>query len=354
MKNLKQIITVSLILIFIIGALVGISLLKSNVSDRASVEPNPDDEIGNTAGNLYSHGLFAEKDGRVYFSNPYANGNIYSMNPDQSDMKKIAVGNASFINVLGNYIYYYSANGDDANGLGYIRDGRSISRTDINGKSTYPLFNTTTDGVVGVGNNILFTSFNEDENSDNAIITVDKIGLDGKNHESLITEHIVPGAIQYGKLYYGGMKNDHCLYSLNLTTNAISQESSNSMLYPIVDGDIVYYLDVLDNYRLKSCSLSSGEVTTIVNERVDIFNYYNGLIVYQNCDPDNGYALKRINVDGSGLDIIKEGVYKDINITSSYIYFREFQNDVPVYQTPTFESGSVTTFDNALHAAMEN
>ena len=74
------------------------------------------------------------------------------------------------------------------------------------------------------------------------------------------------------------------------------------------------------------------------------------MIYYQNCDPDN-YALKRIHTDGTGEEIVRTGVFQNINMTSEYVYFTSFQNDLPVYQTPTFGAVEVTTFDAALEAA---
>ena len=48
---------------------------------------NDENTVGNTAGNLNNKGYFCEYDGRVYFANAYDNYSLYSMNPDESDVK---------------------------------------------------------------------------------------------------------------------------------------------------------------------------------------------------------------------------------------------------------------------------
>ena len=57
------------------------------------VPMNDENVVGNTPGNLYNGGLFLEMDGRVYFSNPLGNDSLYSMNPDETDLKELTVMN---------------------------------------------------------------------------------------------------------------------------------------------------------------------------------------------------------------------------------------------------------------------
>lgn len=79
-KNWKIIVICCCILLL----LVGFSVLKE-VQER--IPSNDISVTGNTGGNLNNHGLFAEADGRVYFSNAYDSGCLYSMNPDETDLK---------------------------------------------------------------------------------------------------------------------------------------------------------------------------------------------------------------------------------------------------------------------------
>ena len=347
-KKLKA----ALIIAGIVILLVGIAILKNKLSDKSSVPPNDPYEAGNSSGNLYNGGYFAEKEGIVYFSNQYDGGKLYSMNSDQTNIKKLSDGSVSFINVLGDYIYYYSETSGSQGGLGYVRNGRGLYRTDIKGKETFSLTKTTTDGFLGLGDNLYFNSFNEAENSDNAIVTLETVTTSNQNQRTLLRDHVAIGGYYAGNLYYAGMDQDHCLYAINTMDGSVVSVSSEWFYLPIISQSSVFYLDLRDDYHLKSISLADGNVNTIVNERVDTYNIYNGIIYYQNVDPDGGYALKRVYTDGTGLETVADGVYCDINITPDYVYFRGFQNELPIYQQSTFGSVNVNTFDAALQAVM--
>ena len=93
-NNWKYILFPALLILFLTVTLV-ISSLKGRV-------PSNDISVtGNTAGNLNNHGLFCELDGKVYFSNAYDNGCLYSMNTDETEVRKLISGNISSINAAG-------------------------------------------------------------------------------------------------------------------------------------------------------------------------------------------------------------------------------------------------------------
>ena len=73
-KNWKIIVICCCILLL----LAGFSVLKEF---QGRIPSNDITVTGNTGGNLNNHGLFAEADGRVYFSNAYDGGCLYSMTP---------------------------------------------------------------------------------------------------------------------------------------------------------------------------------------------------------------------------------------------------------------------------------
>jgi hypothetical protein len=117
---------------------------------------------------------------------------------------------------------------------------------------------------------------------------------------------------------------------------------------------MVYYLDSNDDYHLKAYNLGDGSIFTIADERCDSFNQYHDWIYYQTvvADDPEGYALKRIHTDGSGMETVRMGVHRNISITSDYVYFRDFGSDVPIYRTPTNGSVNVTNFDQAASAVI--
>ena len=106
------------ILIFVVIS--SVVVISSILSDR--VELNPEDTIGNTAGNATNGGYFCELDGRVYFSNPEDHHTLYSMKPDETDMKRHGSMGVSHLLGAGRYLYLYmdSMQYSTGKGLGYM------------------------------------------------------------------------------------------------------------------------------------------------------------------------------------------------------------------------------------------
>ena len=102
MKILRNILIAAIPVLLFAGLFV-----YSIISKR--VPENPPGTTGNTAGNLNNGGLFCEDEGIVYFSNAYDNNSLYSMNPDETDVKKLSNAQVYSINAAGNFLYYYQA-----------------------------------------------------------------------------------------------------------------------------------------------------------------------------------------------------------------------------------------------------
>ena len=98
--------------------------------------------------------------------------------------------------------------------------------------------------------------------------------------------------------------------------------------------------------------MSDDVVEVLTKERVDLFNVYGNYIYYQTSSKP-APALKRMFIDGSSQEIVSEGVYQNINITSQYVYFNAFKEPTPVYRTSTFGPVDVSTFDAAMQAALK-
>ncbi len=350
MKKTVRTVLVIVIIVVIIGLLVLIRVL----SDRSAQIPENDPAaIGNTPGNLYNGGTFCESDGKIYFSNPYDGGTIYVMNSDQSDIHKLVSGSDSMINAVNGYIYYFSTSASDGSGLGYVRNGRGIYRVDASGKTNVLLSRVTTDSMMLYGNRLYYTNFGENpSNEDTALVTVDSVSTDGKTTASYLRDHPKLGCAANGVVYYAGMGADHHLYALRPESGDAVEVCALNMYLPIVQGDQVYFLDMDDSLKLKVYSLTNNSVQTLSNETIDAYNLYGDIIYFQTVDMTGGsnYALKRMRVDGSNEEIVRAGTAAGIQITEKYVYFHDFANDTPIYQTPTYGSVNVTTFAGASEA----
>lgn len=308
------------------------------------VPENPAGTVGNTAGNLYNGGLFCERDGVVYFSNPYDGSSLYSMNPDETNMKKLMSTEVSSINADGNYIYYYQGGSGEGTGLGYVVNTTGIYRIKKNNpKDSACLDRVLSRYVILVDNAVYYTDSDE--------ISLKKTSIDGKEKETLLTLDVLPVSVQNSTFYYINNTDNLHLMALNLNTGQTRQVLAEDIYMPIVDGNTVYGIDIHDGYSLVSISLSDGTKTLLDSARTDMLNVTPTYIYYQTSGDTP--QLKRVQRDGTGMAVIADGTYTSINATSQYVYFTSYGSDMPVYKTPTFGAVNVTTFDAASQAAIE-
>ena len=335
MKNKsKGILGISITLLILVIVLVLISLTRKIAS-------NPTGTIGNSAGNLYNGGLFTEQDGIVYFSNPYDSNSLYQMKSNETKLKKLSNSQAKYLNIGGNYLYYYQEDSSDSSSYGFIKNISGLYRLNTKNQRA-KCFTRNQAGMLLLVDNTLYFPFKEDGKEE----MLYQITTDQKDFIGIYEDPVNPVNVTSDTLYFGGKKYDHNLYSMDLTTKTVESVLDKNIWNPIVQDGYVYYMDVDANYCLSRYHLSSGETETLTTDRVDLFNMNDTYIYYQKNEKDN-YALMRMNLDGSDPTVISKGIYSNISITSQYIYFTAFGSTVPVYKTPTDSSVQISTFDAA-------
>lgn len=313
---------------------------------------NDEYTIGNTPGNLNNGGYFCEADGTVYFANAYDNYGLYSMNPDETELKKLNSGAVSSINAAGKYLYYAQVSGgtedSDSSGISSAVRMAGIYRSNLKGKSVVGLDRCDIVSMQLCGNYLYYEKYDKRIGT-----SLDKVRIDKKERQTVAEEIINPNCFVNGRIYYNGTAEDHYLYAMDVPSDNVSVVWQGNIWNPIVQDGYVYYMDVSENYRLCRYSLSNNLVELLTNDRIDMFNVYDNYIYYQVSSSDSP-ALKRMLIDGSSQEIIREGVYQNINITSQYVYFNAFNENTPVYKTYTYGPINVTTFDAAREAALAN
>lgn len=308
---------------------------------------NDEYTVGNTPGNLNNNGYFCEHDGRVYFANAYDNYSLYSMNPDETDIKKLHSGSTSFICAGGNYLYYAMVNAGGGSDLGSVRGSYGIYRSKLNGKNTTGMDRCFIAAMQLCGNYLYY-----EKKDSNTGTTLEKIKIDKKEKQTIDSDDMInPNCYVNGTIYYNGTAQDHYLYALNTLNDTASVVWSGNIWNPIYQDGYVYFMDLDNNYRLCRYSVYDDVVEVLTNDRIDMFNIYGSYIYYQ-VSSKTEPALKRMFTDGSSKEIVYEGVYQNINITSRYVYFNAFGEETPVYRTSTFGPVDVTTFDAGMQAAL--
>lgn len=293
-------------------------------------KPNENMQTGNTAGNLNNKGLYCENNGIVYFSNPYDHNVLYSMNPDETGLKRLNDVGVSSINADSERIYYSQTGSADGSGLGYVRNTTGMYRCNLSGNNTY-CYTKDPVGILALcGNNLYFQHYEVESGA-----YLDVTPIDRKGSNPLLYSMVTPAGVAGTTIYYAGNDADHYLYALDTTTNTSALIWEKPIWNPVYQDGYIYFMDLQSNYELHRYHLSSGEEQVLSSDRVDFFNVYGNVIYYQKSS-STAPALKRINIDGTGDEIIKEGVFESVNITSQYAYFNEFSKKTPVYHQSTY------------------
>lgn len=334
-SKLKSIITPIIVLAVIAGVLITAYILIQK-SSETTFNDNPSAN-GNTAGNLYNEGLFAEADGKVYFSNPMDNGCLYVMNEDETSAEKVSEDTVYSLNVYGDYIYYCKNNLNDSNSTSVLRGAIiGASRCNLDGSGIIDLDQHYTGSIVLIGNHVIVQDYESDTAAQATTCTIKSISIDGKEEKVILEQPIEIAGVAGSSIYYSGVEDDHNLYKLNPKTKNSSIVLEGNCWMPVVNKQELYYVDLDNNYALvKTTPGNPEEQTVLVNERISTYNVSDTYIYFQIDDQDNS-KLCRIRKDASTdeYEVIEEGNFENINITPKYVYFNRFENRTATYRTP--------------------
>lgn len=338
---MKKKVIAAICAVFVLLICAGLIILN-NIAN--SVPENPAGTVGNTSGNLYNGGLFCENDGYVYFANPYDGNALYSMRPDESEMKRLVSTQVSSINADGKYLYYYQGGSGGNAGLGFLISTTGVYRVQKDNPKNISCLDRILGKYVILADNTVYYTCADDE------VSLKSIGTDGTNKETLLQLDILPVSVQNATFYYINNEDNLHLMSFDLKTKSSRQVLSDDIYMPIIEGDMVYGIDIHNNYALVSLDISTGTKTLLDSDRTDLINVTDSYIYYQTSGKTP--QLKRVRRDGSDMAVVMDGAYSNINATSSYVYFTAFNTDIPVYRTSTAGPINVTSFEAASNAAL--
>ncbi len=297
---------------------------------------NDEGYIGNTSGNLMNKGLFAEHNGRIYFANPYDRNQLYSMNSDCTDIRKLSDDSVSYINVTDHYIFYVR-NNFDPNNAGMLFRGQlyGVIRSKLNGKNSKALTTDVISSMVLLGSRVYYESY-DDGKIRTMYTTIDK-----KETATIKGTPIPLYNIVGNKTYYSGTDTDPNIYSFDLSSSLADTLLEGNTYLASMNDDILYYLDMSDNYVLTAYDTLTGTTKILYDGRCVNYNIYDDVIFFQTEDGDN--ALHRMNLDGSNDTIIMTGNADSISCTSQYTFFTLFGQNT-LYRVPTHGGTDVELF----------
>lgn len=285
---------------------------------------------GNSAGNYYNGGLFCEANGYVYFSNPQDDDKLYRMLPDGRDAEKLCDDSVCFLNADSHHVYYARAGQSNEGDFAFLHfNTNSLCSIPADGGMVSVLDTEPTLYVTLVNNDLYYIHYDTDTAS-----TLYKVRIDGKDKHMVTNDPLLLSPGQEGTLCYAGVTDDMGIALWNPETDTGSTIYDGICYHPIDVGERLYFMDASNDYHVTCLDTLDGTVTDLTGCRVDCYNLTQDYIYYQkNVDGEGAMCRKRL--DGSGEEeLIMDGLFSNIQVTSQYVYFSSYRDPSLVYQTP--------------------
>ncbi len=339
-KNSNAKLIVVMVIICVIFA--GIFVFGILTSGGAKNKPNA---TGNTTGNLYNGGMVCEYDGYIYIADPTRGNTLYRMKPDGSKAKLISNDNVSYINIHNGYIYYKRHN--SRTNINEIFKGNlyGIYRIKTNGSQIEELYRGAVGNMVTLaGNNLYYLQY------DNQNYHLAKVDVNGEKSKVLVKNTtVLPACVFKEKIYYAELKGNHNIMTLDIKDDVISTYMEGNVYLPDIYDGYIYYID-LDNERaLTKKNIATGE-TRVLSGEDKVINYNlcgDKEVIFYQAENGSNHSLKKTDLTGLFSDVVMDGDFKNISITSEYTYFvkiSESSEDV-LYRVKTKGSGFPKVFN---------
>lgn len=314
----------NIFLFLIVLSLITIVVLLLKITSR--LPENPADYVGNTAGNLYNRGLFAEDENYIYFANVADNFRLYRTDHALEDVVCLNKDSVEYINpdASSSYLYYSRINyrqNTYGNTVFDILD-TGIYRFDLKRKGLTRLYPDACGSVLLGGNSLIYQAYGDDGNFDTCSLAVNK--KSGKP-QLITTDYIEPVNYRYGQIFYSGVSEDHALYSLVPETKRSTLVADLDCYQPIVTSNGTYFLSLKHNYALFYLPDTSDTATLITGNRVSAYNLSTDerYLFYQVDNGDDSRLCSYDLVTGNETELLS-GNYKNLNTVSGYLFFTDF------------------------------
>lgn len=299
---------------------------------------NDPSTLGNTSGNLLNGGLFCESGGKIYFSNPDDEGCLYVMEQDMSKIKKLSPDTVSHINIAGNYIYYarhnYRKEGKLSTHLSSSQAG--LFRVTLSGKRPKTLSSSPVGTVSLLGNYVYYQNYLKDTG-----LPFYRCGINDREETLISDDAINPLALYDGSLYFSGVKRDHKIHKMNLTTKDDEIIFDANCISVVLNKDYLYFINLADNYSVCRVNVDGTNPVTLVREHCSTFNVSpSGRYLYYQADKGENSYLGQYDIQEQETTVIQTGSFSNINVCSDYVFFHVFDKSDEQYY---FKPGSPDT-----------
>ena len=266
------------------------------------------------------------------------------MSPDGSNLAKLCNDTVSYINADEHYLYYVRNNpGATGAALSFLSvNTDSLCRIDREGGDDSVLILDSAPCLYAslYGNYIYYIRYDESEGS-----TLYKVKIDGSGCKQVDTAPDFTCSANGEYMYYNGTDSDHYIWRLNTTDDSKGHALRRELLY--ADCHRRYHRlfhglrQQLRDRPHRSCH--RREDASVRGPRGLVQPLRRLHLLPEKMIPSIR-ELGFMRTDGSGYTTLFEGNFKDITITSEYVYFRDFSTDQS-YCVPLGSSAAPVAFE---------
>lgn len=327
------------LLIIVLCAALLLTVLLYFLLSADKMHKNDDFLLGNTPSNLYNGGYFCEFDGKVYFANAHDNDSLYVMNADETACKKLLNTSVLSINTDGHRIYYSQSGKSSGQGLGFVRKTAGLFSCDLHGNNSICYTQNPVASVTLYGNNLYYQNYIKKKGT-----SLYRIGTNRKDNIEISKDMINPSCILNGYIYCSGIGDNNYINAFDITNFTLQAFRAVNAYMPIYHSDgYIYYIDPDNHYSLNRYDPVNDEYEVLADGRIDFYNLWGDIIYYQ-VSYGSSPALHRVSTDGTGDIILVNGIYKDLQTTTQYVYFRSYEDESLVFHASHYGSSEPEQF----------
>lgn len=313
--------------IIVICVLVVIAVVVSFFT-KEEVKFNEGYVNGNTAGNLYNGGMFCEHNGTIFFANPSDSNRLYSMDTNGQNLKKLSDDVANYINADDNYVYYVRNNvGENLDYEFFSFYRNALCRIPRDGGTAAILDTDPCNYAALIGNYIYYLHYDKEDAS-----TLYKVKIDGTDRQQVRKEAIFTCCTEGQYFYYNGTNTSGSIFRFDSSNDSSTVIYEGNCYKPTVDdnGTNIYFIDGNQNNTLVHTNVNFDNPTVVTTDSIDAYNVYGSYIYYQKYDGEDS-GLCMIKNDGTEYRMLMKGDFKNIHVTSYYVFFSDYHTGDTYY-----------------------
>lgn len=253
---------------------------------------------GTSSGNIVNGGFAAEGEVWIYF----ANDSFDKVKVDGTERITISQDPSMFINVVGDWIYYFNA-ADQGKLYKMKTDGTNVTKLN--------------DDILSIFINVAGSWVYYHNGADNGSIY--KIKTDGTGRMRLNYDYSTDINVLGNWIYYSSGMYDKKLYKIRTDGTGKTEVYSSAVEYINATDSFIYYRDIIDNSKIYKIKPDGSGKTMVSSDAALFINICGDWIFYGN-HSDEG-KLYKIKNDGTGRAKLSDDVPITINVVGDWIYY---------------------------------